>query len=1330
MSDAEKLPKNQPAEIHIDGVPVYVGEISEILEHGLLMSETRTLRDKQTPGTINVQAGAEGDLVFKELYDEEGAQVLVPINIVSATGTDVSLDFRDQVSVEAGTALRMLKSKKKKAAPSNVDAADVLPEFRKRSLRQLDKVINNFLGALVDRLFDMSSQPRNADKQEEYYEAMNIMRGGKEPIREAFTEKVKGYFEDLVKKGGADDEVDEVESGELNLVDLQDFEDSLSINRMVRMGQEKYAIPLECLVMRLSDLVDQDPLETRLPVHVLQLCKSFQEAVSHRGIPAVVAPEVYSFFSSEVVRKLDGFYTSLNAYLRDQGLRPELEEEIKKKGSVLKNLEDDRRRKKTAAEKAKAKPEESKAPSGDLPSDEEAQDLLDEARAAGVDDEDAATGGGDKDQVSERFANELVDVIKKQFDPEDLYRSVIDALNFRRANAAGEGVLPTPDSIARGGGTAGVPVPGGGPAASSSALASALSSLQGSADVRDKLQEKPSLREYLSDRQPDMPELEGTNGFETDSLNQLDLVDNLFTDINTDVDVTPDLKPAVGDLQVPLAKLALLEPQFFADREHPARGVIDKVAQLSTSAHYPNRALENRVSGIIDNIVKTYQEDSDIFEHALDELDTLSDQQQKALERNVERVVKTQDGQQKLQKAQKAVDKILRSRIRPPNAPKPIVDLVENGWRDLLTLTHVKSGPHSKAWKEYVKTLDLLSLWLIEQQKGVVDEEVQVERGMEAEPFVEMVRQQISEALPTNVSHEPILENLKEVLAGRAELEKTPVEPPPEDDTPDPEEIRKKVETLPRLRRWVKRVEELEQGTWLTFKDPDGTRKRMQLAWISEEGDRYIFVNERGQKVAEMSGIELARQLSRGVKPPTQTEQLPLVDQSMYKTLEHVQKSLSFEKNHDTLTQLINKETFLNQVELSLQHAKTKHAEHSLLYMDIDKFALVNEVYDELTGDQVLMEFAKLLAQQHGKKVSSARLEGNQFAVLLLDRSMEQATAHAEGIRLAIEDSPVAIENDQVSFTVSIGVTGIQDHNESVDEVLENAHAAVRQAKEEGRNKVVQFLEDHHQAVAYREEEAALIAQIEKTLDTKNFVLQAQPIAAAKPVQGEDKIRHYEILLSIEDDHGELQSPSDFIQSAERFGFMPQVDRWVVRQVFTWISQMMDEQKIVPNLSINLSGKSVTDDTFMEYLFEQISEYGVGTNKICFEITETGTISNMVKATDFVNEFKNIGCKFSIDDFGTGLASHSYLRELPVDFVKIDGTFVSNIHEDPKDYAMTKSINDLAHFLGQETIAEFAENDAVIEKLREIGVDYLQGWAIGKPTQLETLSEQLELMEK
>ncbi len=223
---------------------------------------------------------------------------------------------------------------------------------------------------------------------------------------------------------------------------------------------------------------------------------------------------------------------------------------------------------------------------------------------------------------------------------------------------------------------------------------------------------------------------------------------------------------------------------------------------------------------------------------------------------------------------------------------------------------------------------------------------------------------------------------------------------------------------------------------------------------------------------------------------------------------------------------------------------------------------------------------------------------------------------------------------------------------------------------------------------------------------------------------------HYELLLGLVNKDGSLSSPGEFIQSAERYGFMTLVDRWVVREAFTWISQLMDEQKVVPHLAINLSGASVTDDSFMEYLLEQISEFGVGTSRLCFEITETGTISNLVKAADFVRAFRNIGCKFSIDDFGTGLASHNYLRELPVDYVKIDGSFITGIDKNRSDYAMARSINDLAHFLGQETIAESVENDAIIVKLQEIGVDYLQGWGVGRPKPLLEVTADLSSLEK
>jgi len=439
---------------------------------------------------------------------------------------------------------------------------------------------------------------------------------------------------------------------------------------------------------------------------------------------------------------------------------------------------------------------------------------------------------------------------------------------------------------------------------------------------------------------------------------------------------------------------------------------------------------------------------------------------------------------------------------------------------------------------------------------------------------------------------------------------------------------------------------------------------------------------------------------------------------------------LSFARNHDSLTKLINRETFLDQMQRALRHVMVRQSQHAVLFINIDQFSLVNEVYDRLNGDQVLLEFAKLLAQLHGKKYSSARIEGDEFAVLLLDRDMEQAMQVAEKIRADIEGSSVDIEGENVSFTVSIGVAPILEHSAEVEKILEQARSAMHHAKEQGRNQASAFEEQQAEAGQYREEKSRTRKDLEKALATERFVLRAQPIVQSAVDGDGETTLHFELLLGLQNKDGSLSSPSDFIANAEKYGFMSMVDRWVVREAFSWISELMDAQKVVPHLAINLSGTSVTDDSFMDYLLEQISEFGVGTNRLCFEITETGTISNLVKAADFVRAFRNIGCKFSIDDFGTGLASHNYLRELPVDYVKIDGVFVTGIHKNRNDYAMARSINDLAHFLGQETIAESVETDEIVEKLKEIGVDYLQGWGIGRPKILSEVTASLSSIEK
>ncbi len=1202
-----------------------------------------------------------------------------------------------------GAATAARPPRKNRAMAVSADYARLLDAVRKRSLGELEVALGLFLADLSRHMQGLGARSLQGDLTDNSLNrAANKLEDGQDIIARQMLGQLRAYFDDLTPDASEDHIwlYSIGSSDELNLIDIEEFEDFLAIKRIVSDGEYTFAIPLEALTHRIAALIGEDPNKVRLPIDVRQLCRAFQSALQQVDVPHDALTHILDYFSRRFLEQLEGFYTPLNSLLADEGIKPSIESEIEAKGSMLK-------RNKNLPER-KARERRRRRKPTDSPDGSPSQQQLEEELSR-------ALGGPN---------------------PARLYRSVIDALNFKRE---AEG-LADGEALA-----SGVPLSGtwdGATVASSeldqsrvvdaNLIAKALTALQRSSQAREEVHNSESLREYLARNKGEIGELKDSSGLTTESLNQLDMVDNLFGTIKSQLDVSTELKPSLGNLQIPLAKLALLDKKFFVDREHAARGVIDKLSSLATSGNFPNPALEDRINGIVDSIVGDYEHDESIFDTALEKIDKLVAQQERALARNKERVIRTQEGQEKLAGARREVNKVLASRIQPPSVPRVLQGLVDSGWRDLLVLTHLREGPDSAAWEEQIKALDLLQRWLDQRQHedGEEDEDLRVQRSLEAESFIDLVGQQISSALPTNIGHEEVLNEIRDILAGNLEVDTVPVQPDEARLEPTRGDIRARIEDLPRLRRWVKRVEELETDCWLAYKDKHGQKKRMQLAWISPAKDRYIFVNARGQKVADFSAVRLARLLSRGVQPPTPTDDLSVVDQSMYHTLEHVQKTLSFARNHDSLTKMINSDTFHEQLSRAIRHSQLKLSQHAVLYLNIDQFSLVNEVYDQVSGDQVLLEFSKLLAQLHGRKSSSARLEGDDFAVLIIDRSIEQALELAESIRSAIEEGSVDIDGESVSFTVSIGVAAILEHSSSVEEVLDSARSAMRHAKQQGRNRVVKYEEEQSRIIDYKLEKTRTRKSLEDAIASERFVLRAQPIMQTQVSDRSNSTVHYELLLGLLDKDGSVSSPGEFIHSAERYGFMTLVDRWVVREAFTWISKLMDQQKVVPHLAINLSGTSVTDNSFMEYLLEQISEFGVGTDRLCFEITETGTISNLVKAADFVRAFRNIGCKFSIDDFGTGLASHNYLRELPVDYVKIDGSFITGIDKNRSDYAMARSINDLAHFLGQETIAESVENDTIIVKLEELGVDYLQGWGVGRPRPLADVTAELSSLEQ
>lgn len=1335
MRNAPTLSATVSAILDLDDARSLAGEI-EIAPGGKLQLCDAEPLTRSDEGSLTIADGALASLRFPTLESDNSPSDPLQVTVCSQHGNRIMLEFNSPDDFTSRYYRELLASKLASPAPpsasSTQGSVNIAPDpERKGTPLQLKMAYNQLLNSIEKHSLDelalalpaflndlIASLLQHAENTEDEEDAMNhrdaglTVKASRAHVEESILNQLTDYFRDLTPLD-SDDQLWQYNidggAGELNVIDPQEFEEFLAIDRMIGAGEDQYKIQLEALTVRMAMLVDADPNKVRVPIHVRQLCRAFQRALLEVNIPGEAFAYVYDYFAKRFIPQLDGFYDPLNELLAKNDIRRNLEQDIQNHGFIL-----DRNKPFSRPHREKISTVAKAAPTENVGNEQSARNET-------------------VDQFHQKLGEQLTGALGHA-SPDNLYRSVVEALNFKReaegladgkALASGMALSGTWD-----GATIASSEVDQATLADAHSIAKALSALQRDSSVREAVHQGDSLREYLAANKEALGSLKDTSGLTADSLNQLDLVDNLFGTIKSQLDVSDELKPALGNLKIPLAKLALLDPQFFVDYTHAARDVVDKLSQLAASANFPNRALESRINSIVDDIVSDYENDDSVFSTALEKIDRLVNQQERALLRNIERVVRTQEGQETLAHARRAVGYMINSNVDGNSAPEALIDLINTGWRDLLVLTHVKQGADSDAWGEQTKILERLNRWLTQLARGEVSDEQKIQRSLEAEPLLEFISQQISSALPTNVAHEPVLEKLGQIISGNLTVKMAAVSPELANLDPEPAQLRSKIDDLPRLRRWVRRVEQLVEGSWLAYRDKEDNKKRMQLAWISPARDRYIFVNERGQKVADLSAIALARQLSRGVKPPAPADKLNVVDKSMYHTLEHVQKTLSFARNHDSLTKLINKETFVDQMGRALRHSQRKRSAHAVLYINIDQFHLVNDIYDRVVGDQVLLEFAKLLAQLHGKKSSSARLHGDEFAVLLLDRTLEQALEMAEKVRHDIATSSMDIEGENVSFTVSIGVAEILEYGPAVEETLESARAAMRHAKLEGRNQVMQYAEDQSREVEYKHERETIREDLENALATERFVLRAQPIVQTSVSDNDEKTLHYELLLGLTNKDGSLSSPQEFIQSAERYGFMHLVDRWVVREAFAWISELMDKQKVVPNLAINLSGSSVTDDAFLEYLLEQISEFGVGTSRLCFEITETGTISNLVKAADFVRAFRNIGCKFSIDDFGTGLASHNYLRELPVDYVKIDGSFVTGIHRNRSDYAMARSINDLAHFLGQETIAESVENDEIVVKLEEIGVDYLQGWGVGKPKPLTEVTADLSNLEK
>ncbi len=426
----------------------------------------------------------------------------------------------------------------------------------------------------------------------------------------------------------------------------------------------------------------------------------------------------------------------------------------------------------------------------------------------------------------------------------------------------------------------------------------------------------------------------------------------------------------------------------------------------------------------------------------------------------------------------------------------------------------------------------------------------------------------------------------------------------------------------------------------------------------------------------------------------------------------HKSERLAYQVSHDPLTGLLNRSEFEQRLEKLHQNAKSTGTVHVLLFLDLDRFKTINDNCGHQAGDELLRQLAGLLGSKVRQRDTLARIGGDEFGVLVEHCQVKDALRVAHTLRQLVEEFRFVWIDKSFSIGVSIGLVPITETSESGAELLAAADAACYAAKDRGRN----WIHVYHEDIAETEKkdrERPWSSRIQNALEDDRFRLYYQPIA---PLDGSsDRGECYELLVRMLDQRHHPVLPGAFLPAAERYSLSVQVDQWVVSTALRWLADHRDHLERLDTCSINLSGQSITNPRFAQFIVDELRHTGVSPQKICFEIPETVALVNLSSVTGFTSVLREKGCQFALDDFGSGLSSFSCLRSLAVDYIKIDGLFVRDILEDPMHLAIVKSINEIGQLVGKKTVAESVESRAVLERLQEMGFDYAQGYYVGRP---------------
>lgn len=803
------------------------------------------------------------------------------------------------------------------------------------------------------------------------------------------------------------------------------------------------------------------------------------------------------------------------------------------------------------------------------------------------------------------------------------------------------------------------------------------------------------LRERVVDK---IRETQGTR-LNSEQQQTLDVVDRFFRSVVESPKLSDYAQNRMRQLEVPVLKVVMRDPAFFEDEGSPVRGVMNRLAQLGQKGGRLNPVVQRRVDELVHRIATEFEQDTGVFEQTVGELDTLIDRQNLVYRRNVERVTAAAEGAQKVSESKKAVASALDGKLAGRKVPKALVSLLDGGWRDLLSLTWIRQGADSQLWQDYLAVIDLLMAFSEDPDSSINLPEL-----------LRLIQDGLASISSNHMPSSQIRDELKQFLVRRPDKAPELVEMPASSQArPDKQVLSEREQRS--LQRWINQAQQLRTGDWLRDQTKADDPQFIRLVWIARSFSRFVFVNHQGMRVVELELETLARQMRKGVIVADNQHDRPLVDESIDRMVRNVYDQLSWASTHDELTRLLNRREFERMLEQQLARREDSRA---LLHLDLRSFRLLNDTAGYQAGDEALKQVADLICQYVGDGMPVARLSGNEFAMLVPE---EQGADTAGKLVSAIINRAFEYQGHPYQLSANVGVAPELPALISAEKWLKAAEQALGSAREKGPGQVSLYSLDADDQ-ARQELIAARVAGLSSP-DEERMLLRCQkmiPLHSATRMAAQ-----YEILISMYDDSGQLITGQDFVRMAERYDRMQAVDRWVVGHMLDWLRDKAPDPRHLGGVCINLSGYSLNDQSLLEFIYEKLSEKDAPIERLWFELTEASAINDLPAVSEFMMEMKELGCRFCLGNFGSGPSSYQFMRSLPVDLIKIDSAFTGQLAADQTDQAMVRSMVEMAHYMGREVIASQVESREVLDRLRQLGVDYAQGFVVEKPRLLTSL---------